>query len=440
MGFGKPPPVEEIVSKCDIKSWSDLAAQTPRELVLDAETLESGPPTAQAWRRFGGSDITLYRDSAAWCPYCQKTWMLLEEKRLPYQIEKINMACYGSKPRSFIEVQPSGTLPAAVIDGRVLRSSDAIILSILDMDDGPGATSGLDCRDDPRSDQLLNLERQHFSAWLRWLTGGDGGKGAFINTLDRVERELAQGPYFLGDKFTFVDCMYAPFLERMAASLAYFKGFVVRRQSESRGGDLDAYLRYPNLNRWFDAMESRPAYRATMADWYTHAHDLPPQLGGCVTSPNGQRVRNDVDALVSPSFEPLWSWVEHPAKEAAARLAANGKNVAAFAARQPPGFPPARADLADPNAQPDNNVLPLVDALLRLLADTLHQQPTDDERPAYAAFVAAVDDNDPTRVKPKLVKALEYLQNRVGVPRDMSFPAAVALRNECSLAVKALQL
>jgi len=39
--------------------------------------------------------VTLYRDHAAWCPYCQKVWMMLEEKQIPYKIECINMRSYG---------------------------------------------------------------------------------------------------------------------------------------------------------------------------------------------------------------------------------------------------------------------------------------------------------------------------------------------------------
>ena len=37
--------------------------------------------------------VCLCRDHAAWCPYCQKVWLQLEEKRIPYVIEKINMRC-----------------------------------------------------------------------------------------------------------------------------------------------------------------------------------------------------------------------------------------------------------------------------------------------------------------------------------------------------------
>jgi hypothetical protein len=54
--------------------------------------------------------VTLYRDAASWCPYCQKVWMTLEEKRIPYRIEKVNMRCYGDKTREFLSLQPGGNI------------------------------------------------------------------------------------------------------------------------------------------------------------------------------------------------------------------------------------------------------------------------------------------------------------------------------------------
>ena len=38
--------------------------------------------------------------------------------------------------------------------------------------------------------------------------------------------------------------------------------------------------RWPNLERWFDAMETRDTFVNIRSDHYTHVHDLPPQLGG----------------------------------------------------------------------------------------------------------------------------------------------------------------
>lgn len=59
-----------------------------------------------ALRLFGRPEsdirVTLYRDTAGWCPYCQKVWMLFEEKRIPYRTVKINMRSYGDKPAWFL--------------------------------------------------------------------------------------------------------------------------------------------------------------------------------------------------------------------------------------------------------------------------------------------------------------------------------------------------
>ena len=37
-----------------------------------------------------------------------------------------------------------------------------------------------------------------------------------------------------------------------------------------------------SLSIRFDAMETLESYQLTKSDYYTHAWDLPPQLGGCV--------------------------------------------------------------------------------------------------------------------------------------------------------------
>ena len=63
----------------------------------------------------------LYRDTAAWCPYCEKVWLTLEEKRVPYTIQKVNMNCYGDKPPWFWAMQPSGGIPVAKIDGQAKK-------------------------------------------------------------------------------------------------------------------------------------------------------------------------------------------------------------------------------------------------------------------------------------------------------------------------------
>ena len=80
------------------------------------------------------------------------------------------------------------------------------------------------------------------------------------------------------------DVIFIPYLERMNASLAYYKGFNLRKE-------------HPAINNWFKALETFEVYRGTQGDFHTHAHDLPPQMGGCWKDPNPrqQQISRNVD-------------------------------------------------------------------------------------------------------------------------------------------------
>ena len=72
-------------------------------------------------------------------------------------------------------------------------------------------------------------------------------QAAFETSLDEIEILLAKypGPYFMRD-FSSVDIMYSSRLSRLAANLPVFRGYHLI------GND-----RYPNINRWFEAIEGR---------------------------------------------------------------------------------------------------------------------------------------------------------------------------------------
>ena len=52
---------------------------------------------------------------------------------------------------------------------------------------------------------------------------------------------------------------------------------------------------WPALERWFAAMDSRATYAGMKSDFYTHCHDLPPQLGGCAFNQDGPAVAAQID-------------------------------------------------------------------------------------------------------------------------------------------------
>ena len=443
-------------------SWQDLQARvnerkTQHGQPLEAD-LENGPSTPHALiRRFGTTTddeprVLLYRDSAAWCPYCQKIWMQLEEKRIPYRIEKINMRCYGDKKRSFTDKVPSGMLPVVEIDGVVMTESAAIAAALEEKfpDNNPLVPpKGTPERE--RADGLNRLERALFGRWMQWLTAGwmDGqNRSGFEEALDVVEAELAAapggGPYFNGPELTLVDITFTPFLERMAASLAYYKGF----KMEGNGG------RWAHLDNWYRAMAGRgETYAHIKSDYYTHCHDLPPQLGGC--EPNGddeqKAFKAEIDGVKSEwgdswrlplaplgpeSPEPSWTGEspELDRLEAAAKIVSNHVAVTKFAARGcgTKGDRPVGAPLSDPTAKPGETHVPAVDAALRRVCHELLEGTAADGVLAGeeggggrgvgvgaegASFSAAAT-----------AKSLAYLRDRVGVPRDMHFPAARQLR------------
>ena len=64
------------------------------------------------------------------------------------------------------------------------------------------------------------------------------------------------------------DIIFIPYMERINASLIYYKGFNLRSN-------------YRNVDNWLTLFEGTSAYRGTQGDFHTHSHDLPPQMGGC---------------------------------------------------------------------------------------------------------------------------------------------------------------
>jgi len=281
---------------------------------------------------------------------------------------------------------------------------------------------------------LLRLERRLFSDWLGWLVQGRG-KADFEETVSAVDAALAAsgGPFFMGPAITLADVVFAPFLERIAASIPYYKGDRVRGSGRWRA-----------LDAWYAAMDAEPAFLAVRSDAYTHVHDLPPQLGGCVaTGTPAQRAAaaaiDGVDGaawrlpLAPLADDPYDAWPgEDPPRDrlrAAARLVGNRDAVIKFAARgsAPPGSPSVWAGpLADPYAKEDVVALPAVDAALRHVAHALLVGV--DAKQAGEGALAAAADGGGGPDGPRAVAGAAYLRDRVGVPRDLPLPAARQLR------------
>ncbi|KAG5190153.1 putative glutathione S-transferase [Tribonema minus] len=443
-----PPSWEQLQKSCSGtefgKAWNGWQTEWAKG---------AGPPHTDAkLRLFGAREedvrLTLYRDTAAWCPYCKQVWMMLEEKQIPYRVVKINMRSYGEKPASFLNKVPNGLLPAIELDGRLMTESLAIMQTFEVA--FPETKPMLPDRSSPefeRAVNLLQLERELFGRWCQLVFRPSPPNSGIRQELDRVlmkvDSELAAtpGPWFLGgDGPGLVDLTYVPHLERMAASCAYWKGFQIRGNP-----------RYANINAWFEALELRPSYMATKSDFYTHVTDIPPQYGDGHFSQERETTgfRRRIEGVDgswhlplpplsrSDSLEPVLAENDRGDEcfrhEAALKLASNGAAVAKFACRgagRSSGWSllPGRAPLSDPKAQPNEAFIPAVESILRHVTATMLDGSALNEA-ASAAFSGSKDGT------PEMVRCLEYLRDRVGVPRDMSYPAALQLRAHLNWAI-----
>lgn len=361
--------------------WKHLATLTnwSRDYV-------NGPTCSQSrLRLFGQSEdkvrVTLFRDNHAWCPYCQKVWLFLEEKAVPYRIAKVTMRCYGRKERWYLEKVPNGMLPALELDGTMITESDDI-LAALEAAFGP---LGAPMR---AISPQRQLERKLFRAWCQWLcyptrshAEESRNQRQFESVLGEVDEALRRtpGPFFLQD-FSLADVVFVPYVERMLSSLFYYKGFPLKQKS-------------PALARWFSALEERPTYLGTQSDAHTHCHDLPPQMGGCYE--NGTEEQQACKRLVDEGpwdSLPDCSYPEPPGavQEALARVLKH------------------KEALIDANCVKDKSIVE--DALCCALSTLVG----NGEVYGVSSEEGAV--------------ALFYIRDRVNVPRDMSIWAARRLR------------
>ena len=227
--------------------------------------------------------VTLYRDNHAWCPYCQKVWIWLELKKIPYRIKKVTMRCYGEKEKWYLKKVPSGMLPAIEIENHVITESDEILF-VLEEIYGPLGQS----LNEKKVLEHRRLERELFSSWCNWLCRNSLFQGQeeqkkenFKLVAKKFEEALQKDPFGWltpiskgdGSKPGSADVIFIPYVERMNASLAYYKGYSLREE-------------HPLINTWLSNLENLDEYRGTQGDFHTHAHDLPPQMGGCFTYSN----------------------------------------------------------------------------------------------------------------------------------------------------------
>ena len=216
---------------------------------------------------FSTTRPTLFRERHGWCPYSERVWLTLELLGVEYDTIKIDNTGHGPRPSYFKGGQQTPQIRWPSTGKQQGESMD--LVKELDTKYGNGrlyrrhgnhghntnTNDVQECIDAFRSIFPSRARPSSRAAFLFQSNGEPLFKSVFEETLQKTEELLrrrsrqADGPFFCGTEISAADIAWAPFLERYRYQLPCLHGH----------DQLDPYDagRYPNLVRWYDAMDCR---------------------------------------------------------------------------------------------------------------------------------------------------------------------------------------
>ena len=188
------------------------------------------------------------------CPWVQRAAIVLQAKRVPYEINYIDR---DNRPDWFLAVSPHSKVPVLLIDGKEALFESNAIAEYLDETAAPRLHP-----EDP-------IARARNRAWTDYVptfasaisnTAYSDTEEEFIARaakiaapFNKLNEALAKrgndGPYFNGPSFSLVDAAYAPFLQRYT--------FIERLRR------LGIMEKFPHLAAWRDALLAAEAVKAS---------------------------------------------------------------------------------------------------------------------------------------------------------------------------------
>lgn len=149
---------------------------------------------------------------------CAKVFWLLDELGLAFELEPAGRGAGARDPEEIRRLSPTGTVPVAKIEGRVLWESNAILRSLATLSaatplwpDAPVTRGTIDCWMDWASLSLappLGRLRKDRKA------GRAADIGAVVAAYTLLDTRLAGSDYVAGDRLTLADIAIAPAVYR----------------------------------------------------------------------------------------------------------------------------------------------------------------------------------------------------------------------------------
>ncbi|NEQ36858.1 MAG: glutathione S-transferase [Okeania sp. SIO3I5] len=416
MSHNKPLPnweeLLQVAQQNTTAKWILRTAQSPSTTTISSYLDRLNPGEKPS--------VLLYRDTNAWCPFCERVWLALEEKQIPFEVELINLR---DKPEWYTDMVPTGLVPAVKIEGELVYESKDILLALENKFD---------------SFPLLPREPQEISVALEMIENFDNNgliqagyrflsnsqfnsqqntemtpeekeaqllnlQTTFETKLEQFEERLGQYPgVYLMHEFSLVDIIYTPGLRRLAANLPIFRGYSIYNND-----------RFPRTNQWLIAIDQRHAYQRVKPNARTNNLVMQKIF----------RLQSIYNSKPEPQVE-FASLEKDYRMEAAGRLSSNYQTVVADILKN-----------SGIKTWVSQKSLPKIESVIDVYLRGLVYYLIEGSIPSFSARAVDAQTEQQNEVKEKTSAdaaigaiALAFLRNRVCVPRDMSANAAVAFQ------------
>lgn len=212
------------------------------------------------------------------CPFVQRSWIVLHEKNIPHQYIEINP--YHKAPE-FLALNPRGLVPTLGVPvGRSGKEQKPLYESLVlceYLDEAYSEESRFGHRLLPED----AYERARCRLWIDHISTKiipgfykllqhtqdkaysiDEARAEFLGNIKTLVQEMdGSGPWFLGERFSLVDVMLAPWAKRLFLIDHYKPGGVGIDPAKAK--DEEIWARW---QKWFDAITARRSVKETWSD------------------------------------------------------------------------------------------------------------------------------------------------------------------------------
>ncbi|GJQ87399.1 GstO1 [Trypoxylus dichotomus] len=195
------------------------------------------------------------------CPYSQRVHLVLDAKKLQYDVVYVNLS---NKPDWLYQFSPLGKIPALELENGEVLYESLIIADYLDEKYHQHPLHPKDplrkAKDKILIEQFSKVVNTMYKILLTSSKNNDENKDIIMEGLETFENELSnrQGPFFGGNQPGMLDYMIWPWCERADLLKLFGSQFALNKD------------KYKRLVEWKILMRDDPAVQRTLIDTECH--------------------------------------------------------------------------------------------------------------------------------------------------------------------------